>query len=799
MLQQWLSLLHIDTSMVDTSPILFILTPGGKYPDISYVNQLKPMLKGRKALVIDANPDSIAEVGHYCKMQKIKYVVTTNRIILNKLIDVGKTQNIDDWAGSLYEHNGITYLFLNALRQFFSVNHGRFIAERFLSKIISPNLWPTTPEFSWELSSTDSINHWYSLYQKCIAIAVDIETINYVDEAENTSVLIRCVCYTGLWRDGNIHTIVIPICEAEQTMQPYWIMWMRKFNLLEVPKIFQNGLYDNAHFVTYGAPTLHYFWDTQSLFHSWFSELPKRLDFIAAFTIHNVFYWKDMAYAGGVYKLFEYNARDGWATMVSFLGLLRELPQWAINNYCIKFPLWVPCLASNLEGFAVDGLKRYELIEHYKATFETHRDRLRRWFGAGFNPNSPDQVRKLIHFYGSTDLDSGDKFALRKFALRHPLNARFVGEITECRETAKIISTYLKPTDYSISEKAGKRKSYLLKHGRLFYALNPDGTDTGRLSCSDGPYWTGAQIQNISPKIKEMLVADEGWEIFEIDNERSESYCTGYLSGDKNLLEVLRQDREEGKDFHGINASNFFGMPFDEVMAEHEATNDPSNTSRYLSKRINHGATYNMGDQVLLQTMGELNVDKARKLLGLPSFWNRLRVCGHLLQCWETAFPTIKSDTGFYGYIKTCVDKTSRLVSQLGWTRHCFGRPSKSRPDLNAYVAHVPQNLSVGIVNEAFQEIYWKVQAKNPKNFRLKAQVHDSILGQVRLGHRHLIKEAALLCIRPKEITDCHNTKRVMQIPVATKVGPNWGQMKKFKFLEYTSNQATDVIEQQLH
>src|SRR5712691_7906982 len=165
----------------------------------------------------------------------------------------------------------------------------------------------------------------------------------------------------------------------------------------------------------------------------------------------------------------------------------------------------------------------------------------------------------------------------------------------------------------------------------------------------------------------------------ELYNEQSESRCTAYLSGDKNLLSAV----ESPLDFHAINIERFFGVPYDQIISP---TGEILNIElRNLSKRVNHGANYNMGAAMLLQTMGEANVDRAKILLHLPKHWNRIRVCEHLLELYDKAYPGVK--TFWYNYIKEVVRSTHKLVSPLGWTRYCFGNPDKSKPELNALVA----------------------------------------------------------------------------------------------------------------
>lgn len=762
--------------------VLLLLTSADK----DYIPHLKPLLAGVAAYFAYDVDDDKGQIEYACREQGFGYVISTSKAILNKVVGMAKSQNIGNWEGSLWHSNGITYLFISPLKQFFTVTYGKFLAERFISKIIAPQKWRKTPAFTFEIATVDNVATLYKEFQeRSVLIATDIETTSFDrqdegDKYQDTEkeTVIDCICYTGLFTNGTIHTIVLPIRYAQAHEQDYFVTWMRKFNLLEQPKVLQNGPYDCSHLLaTYHSPLTNYLFDTQSLFHSWYSELPKSLDCIVAFTVHNSYYWKDMADVGGPIGRMEYNARDGWATMCAVIELLTQMPPWALNNYYIKFPLFVPCIYCNLEGLLIDEEVRLKKIEHYKNIYLTNVARLKFIIHPDFNPGSYKHVISLMHLYGATDLDSSEEKYLKQFALRHPRNAFFVKLILDAREAAKILSTYLKPKDFSTALKEKKEIPYLTKKGRMLYALSPDLTDTGRLGCRESVFWIGAQIQNQTELVKEMEVADPGWEMFEADNQTSESFCTGYSSGDPALLDTLLS----GRDFHAINAERFFGIAYDEIVVRDEfgGWKTINKVIRDLSKRTNHGATYDMMWYTLLFTMGEENVDKAKALLKLPSFYNRKQTCIFLLAAFDKAYPVVRS--GWYDAITDIVMATQVLVSPLNWTRYCFGNPKKSKREKDSLIAHVSQNMSVGIINEGFKDIFWKVMHvnENYKNLRLAAQVHDSILGQVRIGHRHLLKDVYNCLYRPTQVKDLvKGVERTMSIPVTFKIGPNWGALK---------------------
>ena len=108
-----------------------------------------------------------------------------------------------------------------------------------------------------------------------------------------------------------------------------------------------------------------------------------------------------------------------------------------------------------------------------------------------------------------------------------------------------------------------------------------------------------------------------------------------------------------------------------------------------------------------------------------------------------------------------------------GWTRYCFGDPTKSKPVLNSYVAHKPQALSVQTINGACWLVWATLQGPD---FRMKAQIHDAILFQSRIGtteyYSQKVKELMEIPIKMAE-------DRVLLVPVEVgNSGQFWGDLK---------------------
>jgi len=294
----------------------------------------------------------------------------------------------------------------------------------------------------------------------------------------------------------------------------------------------------------------------------------------------------------------------------------------------------------------------------------------------------------------------------------------------------------------------------------------PHGTDTSRLASREHHFWCGLQVQNIprGKSVKQTFIADPGFLWGEADYSQAESRDTAYISGDLKLIDSV----ENAPDFHKRNASLFFGIPENEI----------SKAIRQISKNVNHGSNYNMGWSVLIDTMGEENVGMARRLLGLPARWSLRQVAEHLLSTFHLAYPDI-SAVMYPGIINEVL--TTGMLESGGWVRRCFGDPTKSKPVLNAYIAHKPQCLNAQTLNKAFLSVFINIclHPEHSKNFKLISQIHDSILYQYRIGHEYLNAMIKSLMEIPVTVTGYDGIERTFVVPVDVESGAKyWSDLK---------------------
>jgi DNA polymerase I-like protein with 3'-5' exonuclease and polymerase domains len=761
----------------------------GTHEDTDYLPYLKGMFNGVNTYVTCERFELLSHLEMYCSKKGVDKVVSTNTAILSKLLErMGNFKSkpsLSNYAGSVFTYSGIDIVFIDPLKQLLTVPYGKFITARYISKLTAPAAWSEASAFEWTLLTPANTSITYDLYTTAYAIAVDIETFKL-------NLAIRCIGFTAVFlnTDGTIktHSSVLPLDDT------WALAWMRKFCDLPAQKIFQNGKYDCSYLLRYNSPPRNWLWDTAHFMHSWYSELPKDLAFLNAFFLRKVVYWKDLAETNDLHEYYKYNALDTWATANVWIQQLLSAPAYARRNYELEFPLVYPCLLAELTGIKRDSDRLTAARLAVDTSEQEALKKLQVMLGSpSFNPGSPKQVLTLLTILGCKDLPSSNEKDLAKASLRHPLNTRIINGILEIRGLRKLATTYLRlPSDAKQSGiHAGEGGAKEL-NGRILYSLNPHGTDTGRLASREHHFWCGLQIQNIprGKEVKQTLCSDDGFYLGECDLEQAESRDTAFISGDTNLIAAVSGSR----DFHSVNAAAFFGVPYESIYDD-ERGKTKDKKLRDLAKRVNHGANYNMGPGVLIDTMGLDKIWEAKRLLRLL-YDQPKQIAEHLLAAFHRTYPRIRE--AYYASVINEIGTTKRLVSRAyhhtrfnketesgdgssqansyindgDWTRHCFGNPAKNKSDLNSYVAHCPQSLNARTLNEAFIDVFYTVALPNPETFRLHAQIHDSILFSYHstkgLGHPKQVK----CCMEiPVTIRDVSGTIRTFTVPAALKVG----------------------------
>ena len=802
--------------------LAFLGTP----QDTPFLPQLKTLLAGHPCYIPAQRIEYLTLLIAYCKKREVSRVISTDQGLLAKLVEKENLSPakinpaINNYAGSIFLHEGVEILFLDPLEHLVKVKYGFFLARRFISKFLAPDSWREPLPFKWCIFKEENAEELFALAASCKLLAIDIET-------KREHLAIQCVGYTAVsWdSEGNATCIsfVIPLTSA------WALAWVRKLNTVPAAKIFQNGKYDNLYFLRFNCAPTNWVWDTAHFMHSWYAELPKDLGFLNAFFLRRVVYWKDLAEHADKEEFFRYCALDTWATANVLISQILQAPAWAQRNYFLEFPLVYPSLLAEGTGLWRDALRHTEARRQIDKEIEACLLWLQTCLGApGFNANSYIQVRKVLKLLTGKDHEESDEVYLKKISFVHPLNDLVLGKILEYRGLVKQRGTYLR-TDADADKKGeGGAKEY---KGAVLYSLNPHGTDTGRNSCRESALWCGFQIQNIPREgpVKSTIRGPEGFYLAECDLEQAESRDTAFISGDSTLIHAV----SSGQDFHSFNASQFFGVPYEDIYDDVKKKAKDKGL-RTLAKPINHGANYNMGPAVAADTMGLKNVWAIATRLKLP-FKNPLEVTEAALTTFHLTYKTLRGIINFkssavaqhfklpakpgyklfapgswYSKIAMEVKMTGLLVSRAyhhipfnlqkypdiekyldegDWTRKCFGNPEDNKMDLNALAAHPPQSLNARTLNEAFMQVFYEVALPNPLDFRLHAQIHDSTLYSYKPGCEHLGQRVKTLMEIPVSVRDVHGITRMFTVPAALKEGkldPETKQLKRAIFWNET-------------
>lgn len=702
--------------------------------DKNYLPFLSPLINGIKCkLVFSDKIQVLSQLSGFLKVNPMDNIIVASAKLLPQFLKandiIEEEPSMKDWHGSIVKFDNLDVLFIPPLWYLVKVQAGEFLMRRYISKFTNPDRWLNLPELNWELADFSKFHDYVELFSHSLLTSIDIET---------RSMDMVCIGYSGLFETSSgkltSFTLVVPY----GTMEAYQLV--KTLNSLPSKKVFQNGNYDNTYFLRWDSPVTNYVYDTYHMMHSWLVELPKDLGFISAFFIKDFRYWKFESNSNNQDDLYYYNAKDCHATLWACVIMLLEMPEWAQTNYLLEFPVVFPSIHCGIQGIKVDEDERVRLFNHYDNEMKIALAELHKMVGPGFNPRSPDQTLRLFHALGQKKLTSTDKASQAKFEFAHPLNERIVGLIKHYRSCGVIKSTFL---------------DYQTLNGRLLYALNPAGTETGRLAAKKAHFAIttvnkkgkfnydhfGVQLQNITGDVKSQFISDEGYVICEPDYSQSESRTTAYITECKPLIESV----ESPDDFHCTNASKFFGRKIDKKKDK---------DLRDLGKRINHGSNYCMGESVLVDTMGPKNVRKAQELLKLPKRWSLLEVARHLLQIFDDTYPDVHGR--YLSWLVNYIENNGIITlpcPEFPWTRKTFLKPRDNKRDRNALMAHCPQSLSVMKANDSFYKIWKKFQI-DQKRIRVIGQIHDSIPFQYKPDDLTIVDEVVEIMQTPLTINN---------------------------------------------
>ena len=559
-------------------------------------------------------------------------------------------------------------------------------------------------------------------------VSVDIETLNG---------FVFCI---GFCVDT---TTAMCINFDNRTMEEEIVLWRMCAEFLEdetIPKLGQNLIFD-IWFLAFRhrCYVKGYIDDTMVAHHILYPDLPKGLGTLTTLHTDEPYYKEEGGYwKGGIgdrTSFLHYNCKDVITTLKVWLKIKQwiEKPSIFYDIYRTTVDMYPALTFIMSRGLAIDHKVledvREGIVTEIKDLDASLQGVVQEESGdplLTLNFNSPKQC--LNYYYtvlgikpylnkGKPTLNDDALIRLAKgTGSRDPLYSASL--IQQLRQRAKYVGTYL---EIKFDEDERFRCSY-----------NPRGTKTGRLSSSKTIFGTGMNQQNLPQNFKSFIVPDKGKIFIEMDKRQSEWVLTAYISGDKNMIEVLQENRDPhvstaklitGLPDHVIIAEDknlgkttnpeeitrirsemlIDGTPFIDYVQTHNAFIPRTMSCRQVGKKSNHALNYMMGTNTFSLTSG-LSLeesDRARSLYlnayeRLPAWWEEIR---------------------------TELQKSHAVINIVGQPRKFIGTIDDKL--LKEAVAHLPQSSSVWVVNQAMSSIY-----AQEHEAEILGQVHDSLLFQ---------------------------------------------------------------------
>lgn len=519
------------------------------------------------------------------------------------------------------------------------------------------------------------------------------------------------------------------------------------------PKRGQNLMYDVTMLDQNGLITRNVEFDTMLAAHVLLPELPKGLDFLTSIYTDIPYYkpegkvWKEEKTPEVLHRFFNYNGKDVCATTEVSLAQERELAsdERHLRTFRRELGVFQPLREATYHGAKFDEPLFHRLVTETTIKKDTLKAEIETVAGPDFNPNSPKQVAEFV--YGTLQLAprmkggklKTDAKTLKDVAARSG-NA-FPEKIVEFKKQQKLLSNYY-------------NEKIVGPDGRLRSSYNIAGTISGRLS-SSAPLWgPGLNGQNVPVHTRRMYVADEGFELWELDQSQAEAVVTAYLAEDPVHMDCFRT----GKDVHRVTACYLLDMD-----PERWQEIPKDSTVRQLAKKCNHAFNYDMGWMTFMMVVnGEHDPDDPNSPHLEPVTARALR---DKYMSVRTALP------GYWERIRLQLRQDRTLVTPLGRV-HIFMDQWSDTMIKQAY-SWIPQSTVGDATNEGIIQTYASedddIQYLFKNGMRLWGQVHDSVIWQVPLGARQYAPKLMEAMEVPMTING-----HFIVIPIDGAAGHNW-------------------------
>lgn len=255
---------------------------------------------------------------------------------------------------------------------------------------------------------------------------------------------------------------------------------------------------------------------------------------------------------------------------------------------------------------------------------------------------------------------------------------------------------------------------------RMRCSYNVVGTENGRWSSSENAFGRGTNLQNITPTMRRMFCADDGWRLISTDLEQAESRLVAGLvwqtTGNRKYWTAC-----ESSDLHTLVCR--LSWPELDWTDDHKANRAIADqaypglrarfTYRDVAKRVGHGSNYRGSAFGIAAAVG------------IPS-----DVVADFQRRYFAAFPAIQD---WHRQVAATLIDRQHLDTPLGRRRWFFGRPNEDATIREA-IAFTPQSTIGELLNLAMLRCWNRSRLPpslpNHLPIQLLLQNHDAFLFQ---------------------------------------------------------------------
>lgn len=419
-----------------------------------------------------------------------------------------------------------------------------------------------------------------------------------------------------------------------------------------------------------------------------------------------------------------YACEDGiitWRLYQKFYPLVEEQHVKRVF-YDIEMPLLPILTQMELTGIKIDQPYLAHLSKDWQAKLAKIEQETWQIAGKEFNIGSPAQLQKILFedlqlpATGIKKIKSGystDADSLSKLQGKHPI----INKITEYRELAKLLSTYVE----TLPKQADR-------NGRVHTSYMQIGAATGRLSS------TNPNLQNIpirteqGNQVRQAFIADTGKVLLGADYSQAELRVLAHLSQDPMLIEAF-----QGKaDFHAAVAERL-------------------GVDRRAAKAINFGIIYGLGASALANDIG-ITTAEAKDFI-------------------DKYFQTFPG-------VRAFIDKMHRQAKENGFVSTPFGRrrylPDIHSPNmmLRAGAERMAVNMPCqGMVADLVKMAMIALFPKLPANAKMLLQIHDELLFEVDTSAASELEQLVRQTME-------HVAELAVPLVADVHTGQNWAELK---------------------